>query len=86
MVFFLILIAHSLLLLFITGGLFDDMKEAEFVFKYAVRKTHDEQMFNSSMRRLDAGKMHESDGARGGDTWEIKICCYFFTTLNIILL
>lgn len=42
--------------LLITGGLFDDAKEAEFVFKYAVRKTN-EQMFNATMRRLSAGNI-----------------------------
>lgn len=41
----------------ITGGLFDDAKEAEFVFKYAVRKTN-EQMFNATMRRLSAGNFY----------------------------
>ena len=43
--------------LLITGGLFDDAKEAEFVFKYAVRKTN-EQMFNATMRRLSAGNFY----------------------------
>lgn len=42
--------------LLITGGLFDDAQEAEFVFKYAVRKTS-EQMFNATMRRLSAGNI-----------------------------
>jgi hypothetical protein len=55
-VFFLILIA-----LFITGGLFDDIQESEFIFKYAVRKTQDEQMFNASMRRLDGGNVKRND-------------------------
>ncbi len=55
----LITLSHAAcVFLIVTGGLFDDIPEAEYIFKYAVRKTHDDRSFNSTMRRLEAGTRH----------------------------